>query len=176
MIQAWLRGLQAKADKPLSASHIRLVLGTLSSILKAAVADERIARNPCKAKTVKPPKPDQRKLVPWERRPCLRHPGGDAVPVPGHGDVGSGAGLRQGEVFGLSPDDIDWLRKIIHVRRQVKIVGGRRVFAPPKGGKDRDVPLAGSLALRLSAHLKVFPAAVVTLPWKKPAGKPVTAA
>ena len=45
-------------------------------------------------------------------------------------------------MFGLSPDDIDWLRKIIHVRRQVKIVGGRRVFAPPKGGKDRDVPLA----------------------------------
>ena len=62
-----------------------------------------------------------------------------------------GAGLRQGEVFGLSPDDIDWLRKIVHVRRQVKIVGGHRVFAPPKGGKDRDVPLAASLALRLSA-------------------------
>lgn len=40
-------------------------------------------------------------------------------------------------MFGLSPDDIDWLRKIIHVRRQVKIVGGRRVFAPPKFGKDR---------------------------------------
>lgn len=39
-------------------------------------------------------------------------------------DAGSGAGLRQGKVLGLFPGDIDWLRKIIHVRRQVKIVGG----------------------------------------------------
>lgn len=84
--------------------------------------------------------------------------------------------LNQGEVFGLSPDDIDWLRKVIHVRRQVRIVGGRRVFAPPKGGKDRDVPLADSLALRLSAHLAVYPAAAVTLPWKEPGSKPVAAA
>lgn len=89
-------------------------------------------------------------------------------------DVGKGVGLRQGEAFGLSPDDIDWLRKTIHGRRQVKIVGGRRVFAPPKLGKDRDVPLSATLALRLSAHLKVFPAAEVTLPWQKPGGKPVT--
>jgi hypothetical protein len=25
-------------------------------------------------------------------------------------DLGEGLGLRQGEMFGLSPDDIDWLR------------------------------------------------------------------
>ena len=50
MIQAWLRGLQAKAERPLAPSHIRLVLQTLSTILNAAVADERIARNPCKVK------------------------------------------------------------------------------------------------------------------------------
>ncbi len=66
-IQAWIRGLQTKADKPLAASHIKLVLGTLSTILSAAVADERITRNPCKVRTVvKPPRPEQRKLVPWE--------------------------------------------------------------------------------------------------------------
>lgn len=176
VIQAWIRGLQTKADRPLSASHIKLVLGTLSTILSAAVADDRITRNPCKVKSaIKPPKPDQRKLVPWEsdRISAIRA----ALPYRyrAMADVGKGAGLRQGEVFGLSPDDIDWLRKIIHVRRQVKIVGGRRVFALPKGNKERDVPLSPTLALRLSAHLKVFPAAVVTLPWFKPGGKPVTA-
>jgi integrase len=117
---------------------------------------------------------DERRIVPWEaaRISAIRA----ALPYryQAVADVGKGAGLRQGEVFGLSPDDIDWLRKIIHVRRQVKIVGGRRVFAPPKFGKDRDVPLSAALALRLSAHLKVFPAAEVTLPWQKPGGKPVT--
>ena len=159
VIQAWLRGLQAKEERPLAPSHIRLVLQTLSTILNAAVADERITRNPCKVKNVvKPPKPDERKIVPWEaaRISAIRA----ALPYryQAMADAGKGAGLRQGEVFGLSPDDIDWLRKIIHVRRQVKIVGGRRVFAPPKFGKDRDVPLSQVLALRLSAHLKVFPA------------------
>ena len=175
VIQAWLRGLQAKEERPLAPSHIRLVLQTLSTILNAAVADERITRNPCKVKNVvKPPKPDERKIVPWEatRISAIRA----ALPYryQAMADAGKGAGLRQGEVFGLSPDDIDWLRKIIHVQRQVKIVGGRRVFAPPKFGKDRDVPLSQVLALRLSAHLKVFPAGAVTLPWQKPGGKPVT--
>jgi integrase len=173
-IQAWLRGLQTKA-KPLSASHIRLVLTTLATILNAAAADERITRNPCRVKNiVKPPKPDERKIAPWEaaRISAIRA----ALPYrhQAMADAGKGAGLRQGEVFGLSPDDVDWLRQVIHVRRQVKIVGGRRVFAPPKFGKERDVPLSQALALRLSAHLKVFPAAAVTLPWQKPGGKPVT--
>ena len=176
VIQAWLRGLQAKPDKPLSASHIRIVLGTLSSVLAAAVVDERIAKNPSKAETVKPPKPDKRRIIPWEASRVAAIRAAMPYRYQAMADAGSGAGLRQGEVFGLSPDDIDWLRKIIHVRRQVKIVGGRRVFAPAKGGKDRDVPLADSLALRLAAHLAAFPAAVVTLPWKEPGGKPVTAA
>jgi integrase len=176
VIQAWLRGLQAKPDKPLAASHIRLVHGTLSSILAAAVVDERIMKNPAKAETVKPPKPDKRRIIPWEasRVAAIR----TAMPhrYQALADAGAGAGLRQGEVFGLSPDDIDWLRKIIHVRRQVKIVGGRRVFGLPKGDKERDVPLADRLALRLSAHLAAYPAAAVTLPWKQPGAKPVTAA
>jgi integrase len=91
-------------------------------------------------------------------------------------DCGSGLGMRQGEVFGLAAGDVDWLRKVAHVRRQVKIVGSRPVFAPPKGGKERDVPLPESVALRLSAHLARFPAREVTLPWRARDGKPVTAA
>jgi len=121
VIQAWIRGLQTMAEKPLAPSHIKLVLTTLSMILSAAMADERITRNPVKVRTVvKPPKPEQRKLVPWE---AARVAGIRAVlPYRYQAlcDAGSGAGLRQGEVFGLSPDDIDWLRKIIHPRRQVR--------------------------------------------------------
>ena len=82
--------------------------------------------------------------------------------------------MRQGEVLGLSPDDVDWLRKVVRVRRQVRIVGSRPVFAPPKGGRERDVPLPESVALRLSAHLAAHPAREVTLPWLVPDGRPVT--
>jgi hypothetical protein len=55
-------------------------------------------------------------------------------------DVGAGCGLRQGEIFGLAIDnigDLGWL----YVRQQVKKVHGTLVFAPPKCGKLRDVPL-----------------------------------
>jgi integrase len=89
-------------------------------------------------------------------------------------DLGAGLGLRQGEAFGLAVEDIDFLRRIVHVRRQVRIVGTTMTFAPPKGGKERDIPLADAVALRLSAHIAAYPPAPVALPWKVPGGKPVT--
>jgi integrase len=45
----------------------------------------------------------------------------------------------------------------------------------PKGGKERDVPLPESIALRLSAYIAAFPPVSVALPWKVPDEKPVTA-
>jgi integrase len=89
-------------------------------------------------------------------------------------DAGSGIGLPQGEVFGLSPDDIDWLRRIVHVRRQAKYVGSRLVLAPPKGGKERDVPLSDTVSLRRAAHIQRWPVQAITLPWRVPDGKPAT--
>ena len=73
-------------------------------------------------------------------------------------DCGSGLGLRQGEVFGLAAGDVDFLRRTVHVRRQVKRVGGgRMMFGPPKGGKERTVPLPQTVALALSAHIAACP-------------------
>jgi integrase len=63
---------------------------------------------------------------------------------------------------------------MVHVRRQVKQIHGRLVFAPPKGGKERDVPLPRSVSRRLATHMQEHPAVSVTLPWRDPDGKPVT--
>ncbi len=52
-----------------------------------------------------------------------------AVPI-----VAAGCGLRQGEVFGLAVDAVDFLRRRLVVRQQVKLVAGKTVLAPPKGG------------------------------------------
>jgi integrase len=60
---------------------------------------------------------------------------------------------------------------MVHIRRQVRIVGARVVFAPPKGGKERDVPLPESVKLRLAAHTAAYPPVRVTLPWKAPGGR-----
>jgi hypothetical protein len=51
--------------------------------------------------------------------------------------------------------------------------------AHPEAGHATSRPAASgwctaALALRLSAHLKVFPTATMTLPWQKSGGKPVT--
>jgi integrase len=55
------------------------------------------------------------------------------------------------------------------------MVGGKLTFGPPKGGKERDVPLAEPVKLALAAHMAANPPAAVTLPWGGPDGKPVTA-
>jgi integrase len=60
----------------------------------------------------------------------------------------------------------------LHVGYQVKQVNGHAVFAPPKGGKVRDVPLSEQVARVLAAHVAQFPPAEVTLPWLTPDGPP----
>jgi hypothetical protein len=63
---------------------------------------------------------------------------------------------------------------VVHVRCQVRITGSTMTYAPPKGGKERDVPLPDSIALRLAAHVEQCPPVPVTLPWKVPGGRPAT--
>lgn len=48
------------------------------------------------------------------------------------------------------------------------------IFAPPKGGKDRDVPLPKSVADRLAAHADRHPPTDVILPWGSSTGEPRT--
>ena len=79
---------------------------------------------------------------------------------------GGGAAARPGSPLRQSD-----LRKpvgggVVDVRRQVKVLGGRQVYAPPKGRKVRDVPLPESVALDLAAHLQTWPAVPVELPWE----------
>jgi integrase len=151
------------------------VFALLSSVLNAAIDDGLIQRNPCRARSVRPPRADRRKVVPWA--PVAVDAVTAALPprYRALADAGRGLGLRQGEAFGLAVEDIDFLRRVVHVRRQVKRLGNGLVFAPPKGGRERDVPLAESVALRLSAHIAGFPPVPVALPWRALDAEPATA-
>jgi integrase len=85
-------------------------------------------------------------------------------------DVARGLGLRQGEIFGLSPDDIGWKQRLIHVTRQISHDHGRMVFAPPKcsdsaDDRDRWIPVADETLFRLMAHMAEYPPVSVALPW-----------
>jgi integrase len=171
-IQAWLRGLQQR----LAPRYVRVILANVSAIFAAAVDDERIVKNPCRASSVRPPRSDFERIEPWleEHVRTVR----DALPERYRLIVtlAAGLGLRQGEVFGLAVDDIDFLRRVVHVRRQVKIVASSLVFAPPKGGKIRDVPMSRAVAFELAAHIAAYPPCEVTLPWRTRQGASTSAA
>ena len=67
-VQGWLGGL-ARTREP---SYVRLLLGTLSTILGAAVEDGLIPSNPCRSRSVKAPAlPDARRDA-WDPSPLMR--------------------------------------------------------------------------------------------------------
>lgn len=170
-IQAFIRGMQLAGRAP---GYIENVVNILSTIFNAAV-DDGLPKNPCKASSVSVPSGPTKKVVPWTMPRVLAV--ADALLDPYEATVyaGYGLGIRQGEILGLAEDDIDWLRFNVHVCRQVRIVRRTLVFAPPKGNKDRDIPLSDETSLRLAAHVKQHGTTKVTLPWLVPEGKPVTA-
>jgi integrase len=81
-------------------------------------------------------------------------------------DLAGGCGMRQGEVLGLAAGDVDFVEGVVHIVRQVKLINGRQVFALPKGGKTRTVPLPEAVAQALEAHIAQHPPVAVTLPWR----------
>lgn len=74
-------------------------------------------------------------------------------------------------MFGLSPEDVDTDAGVIHVRRQIKLLHDKMVFALPKHGKTPAVPLPVAHAV---SHIEAFPLLSATLPWKTLDGEPVT--
>jgi integrase len=167
-VKGWLGRLDA------SPATVRVLVALLSSILAAAAEDGRIVKNPCRARTVKAPKPEKRRVVPWSADQVAAARAALPPRWQAMTDAGAGLGLRISEATALAVEDVDFLRRVVHVRRAVKRVRGRLVFGPPKGGKERTVVLAGTTAVALSEHIRQHPPAEVTLPWET-TGKPVTA-
>ncbi len=155
VIQAWLRGLQEQV----APRYLRTIFMNVSAVLGAAVDDELIARNPCRAKSIRLPRYHAAKVEPWppERVAAVV----DALPrrYRAVAVLAAGCGLRQGEAFGVRVCDIDFLGKRVHVEQQVKLVRARLTVAKPKGAKTRVVPLPDSVAVELAEHLRLYPAA-----------------
>jgi integrase len=171
-IRAWQRRIQ---EAGLAASYRRVLFNDASMIFNAAVDDKKILSNPFAVKTVRRPKYEPTKVVPWsnDQRAKFRENIRDRYKITV--DLGAGCGLRQGEIFAVSPDDVDPERQLLHVVRQIKMARGKPIFAPPKGGKVREVPLPRAVAHRLAVHAEHFPPIPITLPWGSSTGEPRTA-
>src|SRR5712691_11768381 len=128
LIQSWIAGIK------LAPGSARLVITQVSAIFVAAIDDGLIARNPLNAKSVTRPKRPDNKAQPWTRDQVSAMSGELAPEYTVLPWLGAGAGPRQGEMFGLAVDDIDFLRRVIHIRRQVRLAGNVLCFAPVKNG------------------------------------------
>ncbi|MBV9920959.1 MAG: site-specific integrase, partial [Pseudonocardia sp.] len=165
-IRSWAHGLR------MARSYQRTIFANVSQVFSAAIADDLIAKNPCQSRTVRKPVPDPRHVSPWQ----LEWVTGVRDALPDRyaivATLGAGVGLRQGEIFGLSPDDIDFEEQTLEIRRQVKLSHGNQPYlALPKGRKTRSLPLPSVVADALYDYLATFPPREVTLPWDRPDGR-----
>ncbi|MGW3415496.1 tyrosine-type recombinase/integrase, partial [Streptomyces sp. NPDC000888] len=170
-IRDWIAALESTVP---AESHRRIVVGTVSAALNAAVDDGLLAKNPCRARTVQLPKPGKPRVTPWTAAKVFDVRGALERRFRASVDPGAGCGLRQGEIFGLSEDELDYEGGWLAVGHQLKRIRGKYVFALPKGGKVRDVPLPKAVGAALREHSKEFPPVDVTLPWRTPDGPFVT--
>jgi integrase len=149
-IEEWATGLA------LAASSARMVCETLSAMLAAAVDDERIPRNPAKgawlaavdAPPFLPLTVDQVRAIAQATPDHIR-----AAVV-----LAAGTGLRQGELFGLTVDRVDFMRLELRVDRQLWTPAKGRPFlkAPKSRNSYRTVALSPLLVDTLAAHLATF--------------------
>ncbi|MFC9269020.1 tyrosine-type recombinase/integrase [Streptomyces zhihengii] len=162
-IRAWL----TRVEQDIDVNTVRTTWRHFSSIMQAAHKAKRIAENPFRDEDLSAPSAPPSKAKAWtrERLIAVRREMPDRYNI--LLNLAVGAGLRQGECFGFSPDDIED-DDTIAVTRQVVRIGGRLAFAPPKGNKTRTAPCPPELAKAVKEYAAVFPTIDVTLPWVDP--------
>jgi integrase len=153
----------------------------VTSNYEAAVDARIVGRNPVKTRSVKKNKPKvaTHKVAAWSAVQVQAVAAELPERLVAMAYLGAVTGMRQGELFGLAFDDIEFLPRMVNVSVQVIQLGTGLAFAPIKNDKTKHVPVAGNVVPLLSQHYEKFGAPAVTLPWsdrgdRKKDGKPVT--
>ncbi|MFJ6483972.1 tyrosine-type recombinase/integrase [Streptomyces sp. NPDC091682] len=158
-IQAWIKD----RSQVLAPSTLAVTYAYLITPLQTAVRDRIIAGNPCEG--VRLPKQRKAEIVPLHS---------DAVRalIDAASDryralllLAASSGLRQGELFGLEVDGVDFLRREVTVRQQlIDPDGDLPYIGEPKTHESyRTVPLTKAAVDALAAHLERFPAPAVQI-------------
>ncbi|MFD5472926.1 tyrosine-type recombinase/integrase [Streptomyces sp. NPDC127105] len=167
-VQAWVKD----RSQVLAPSTLRVTFAYLVTVMHTAVRDRTIAVNPCAG--IKLPEVRRPEIVPLHKdavRALI-----DAAPPRYRAMIllAAASGLRQGEVFGLEVDCIDFLRREVVVRQQLvtpdKDADADEEETPepylgePKTHESyRTVPLVGLAVDALAVHLQQYPAAAVDI-------------
>lgn len=169
-IRAWVQDRSAV----LAPSTLRVVYSYLVSMFSAAVQDRVIGVSPCTAE-IRLPEVDDGEL--FIARPDQVHALADALPPRYRAVVyvAAGCGWRGGEVFGLMPEDVNFLGREIRVERQLKVVTGRKPYlSPPKTKRSKRVnELPDVTREALARHMKEYPPVEVEVDDETDPRKPV---
>lgn len=148
-VQQWVKDLQAV--KGLAPRTIETIYVIFASIMRGAVRDGYIRKTPCvDIRLPEPAKTVVRLLTPGQvlALAAAMSPRYRLLVL-----LGAGAGLRQGEAFGLALDRVDPGVNMITIDQQVIIVDRHPVLAPPKTSSSlRDVPAAGFVLVAVTEH------------------------
>lgn len=155
--KATIQKLVATLSERYAARTVTVTYSYVSTILKDAVANRRIAHTPCVG--IKLPEIVRTRVEPRSTeqvRTAARIVGPRLEAAVW---LAAGMGLRRGEVFGLTVDRVRFLERRVIVDRQLIDVqrGGVPVFGPPKTKTSiREVPLPEFVAEVLARHLGRF--------------------
>lgn len=167
-IAAWVAGLDARFGTCTACTAYLVLHGTL----EVAVDDEALKRNPAKARGDKVPAEKGGKTTAWSDEVVLRIVKGHPLQYRPIASIGAACGPRQGELFGLAEEDVDFDEMVIRVRRQVKKLGREFVFALAKNDTERTVPMSEGVAVMLTEYIESAKPRAYTLPWENVDGGP----
>ncbi len=153
MVQQWVKDLQTV--KGLAASTIETIYVIFASIMRGAVRDGYIRKTPCDDIRLPEIIPTVIRLLSPAQVLAL-----DAAMPPRYALLvllGAGAGLRQGEAFGLAANLVDDVAEMIRARQQVIVVDRHPVLGPPKTSASvRDVPVPKFLQEAIVEHVSAL--------------------
>lgn len=151
-VQAWVKSMSAT----LAPSSVEVAYRWVATVFRSAVSDRLIPASPCIRISL--PKKENGEIVPLEVE-AVHAMANEILPrYRATVVLAAGAGLRQGEVLGLTVDRIDFLRKQIRVDRQlVTMTKSAPQFGPPKTQAGyRTIPVPESLTDELASHIATF--------------------
>lgn len=158
-VQAWIKD----RAQVLAPSTLEVTYAYLITPLRTAVRDRIIASNPCDG--IRLPRQRKAEVAPLHERAVralidVAAPRFRALYL-----LAASSGLRQGELFGLEVDCVDFLRREVKVRQQlIDPDDGAPYLGEPKTHESyRTVPLTKAAVDALAAHLEQFPAPEVKI-------------
>ncbi|MFC4903454.1 tyrosine-type recombinase/integrase [Kocuria oceani] len=150
-VEAWVKGM----SEALAPSTVRTRYNYVKIIVRAAVADRRLAEDVTRGVRLPATRKREHAMVvptPGEVRRVLEAADEHYAPLFA---LCAFAGLRLGEAAGVQLGDVDFLRRTLHVSRQVQRASAGTVeVRAPKYGSERDVYLPEPLVHLLASHVE----------------------